>query len=821
MSRNVKGFAMNLLSDFRYAARSLRRRPGLTVSVVLTAALAIGACTALFDLANLISWMPIPGTDSSRLVRVYTKHHQPVIGLYGVSPAVDHARYEEHATSFEQVIGERWARLMLEPAGSSSGIGGTAVEVRPVSANFFQALGVNAEFGRVLEETDHLPAAAGAAVASERFFRTHFVGDTSLIGTTFLLNEQEVTLVGVANRAFETLVAGERSDLWIADAVASRFVPGWNDDPTYPSTDTLARLRPGVSIRQAQEELQILADELDRTHPLAEMEREIMVVPARLSHGIDQRNFQPVLKMLGVAVLLLLTLSCANIANLLLGRALERGQETALRQALGASFSRLLRLMMAESILLSLLAGVAGLGIAFMARRLFALWHLEDFAAMMRFDYRVLLLSLATCIGTALAFGTLPAVLAARTSFYGGLRQKGTSRGTLRAFSGLTALQLGLATVLVACSAAIAANLLALRAVDLGFDDTGLVRAPFVLGDHGYDGTEAQEVLLEIERRAQGYPGVESTARSIWIPPMFFEIRRSFRKPGEEQLRTSLMNQVGGSYFDTLGVPLLHGRTFAETDSEVEPLLIVNQEFARQTWPELDPAEVVGRTLFLPPRREVDPPPEHRIIGVVGTITLYDLRSGGEPILYLSLDQRPRTSASLIARVSGDPAGYIENIREIARAINPELAPVGANTSAQLRWNALVAHRLQAQMAMILAVIGLSLSLLGVFGVMQMMVTRRQREVGVRMAMGADRKRILAFVLWQTSRLAITGTVIGLIVSVSAANLLTRWVRDLESPSPWIFAITSALLVTAALAAAWLPARRAARIEPIDVLRSE
>ena len=811
---------MNLLSDFRYAGRSLRRRPGLVTTVVLTAALSIGACTALFDIANLISWMPIPGTDSGRLVRVYTKHHQPIVGLYGASPTVDHGYYEEHVTSFEHVIGERWASLTLEPGGNDV-IAEANVEARMVSGNYFEGLGVGADLGRVLEQGDDQPAAPAVAVASARFFRTHLAGDASLIGTSFLLNQQEVTLVGVADRAFETLVAGNQSDLWMADAVAPRFVPTWGDDQTFPSTDTLGRLRPGVSINQAQEELQILAAELDRLHPLAEIERQITVVPARLSHGIDQRNFQPILKMLGVAVLLLLTLSCANIANLLLGRALERSQETAVRQALGASFQRLVRLMMAESVLLSLMAGIAGLGVALFARRLFVLWDLQDFAAMMRFDHRVLLLSLATCLGAALAFGTLPAVLAARTSFYGGLRQRSTSRGTLRAFSGLTVLQLGLATVLVACSSAIVVNLLSLRNVDLGFDDSGLVRAQYFLGEHGYSGPDAQEVLRDLERRVQAYPGVESTARSLWMPPVFLEIQRGFTKPGEDEQRTSRMNLVSGSYFETLGVPLLHGRTFALTDREIEPLLIVNHEFAKQHWPQIEPAEVVGRTLMIPRRRDADPAPEHRVIGVVGTITQHDLRSGGEPILYMSLDQRPRNSSSIIARVQGDAAGYIDHLRESTSAINPDVSAFGVSTSSQLRWNALVVHRLQSQSALILAVIGLLLSLLGVFGVMQMMVSRRRREVGVRMAMGADRRRILAFVLGQTTRLALTGIVVGLITAVWAANLLTAWVRDLESPSPWIFALAAVVLVSAALAAAWIPARRATRIEPVAVLHSD
>lgn len=817
---------MDLLSDFRFAARSLSRRPGLTATVILTAALAIGACTALFDLANLLSWMPIPGTDSDRLVRVHTMHHQPVIGIYGASPTIDHAHYAEHATSFEHVVGERRASLRLESAEGDGGIAETTVEARLVSGNFFLALGVGAELGRVLTEADDRASAEAVAVVSDRFFRSHLGGDSARINTAYLLNGQEVTVVGVADRAFETLVAGERTDLWMADAVAPRLVPTWREDPLLPSTDTLARLRPGVSIHQAQQELQILAEELDRIHPLTEIEREITVVPARLSHGIDQRNFEPILKMLGVAALLLLLLSCANIASLLLGRALERGRETAVRQALGAGFGRLVRLMMAESVLLSLFAGVLGLGVAWTARRLFSLWQLEDFAAMMRFDHRVLLLSLATCIGAALAFGTLPAVIATRASFFGGLRQRNSSRGSIRAFSGLTVLQLGLATVLVACSAAIAVNLLALRSADLGFDDEGLVRAQFHLGDQGFEGGEARRFLLELEQSARAYPGVENVARATWMPPMFFEIRRGFRRPGEEQQRSALMNLVSGSYFDTLGVPVLHGRTFASADGSLnaeddgEPLLIVNEEFARQTWPDIEPAEAVGQTLLLPPRRAADPPPEHRVIGVVGTIIQHDLRSGGEPILYLSLDQRERTSANLVARVNGDPAGYITHLRETARLLRPGVA-FGVNTSSELRWNALVAHRLQAQSAVMLAAVGLTRSLLGVFGVMQMMVARRRREVGVRMAMGADRWGILAFMLGQTSRLAIVGTVLGLVVSLWAARLLTTWVRDLESPSPWIYIVASTVLVTAALAAAWVPARRAARIEPVEVLRGD
>jgi predicted permease len=480
--------------------------------------------------------------------------------------------------------------------------------------------------------------------------------------------------------------------------------------------------------------------------------------------------------------------------------------------------------MLTESLLLALFAGALGLVFAVVARRLFVLWDLEVFAADMRLDHRVLGASLLTCVLTALVFGMIPALAASRTSLTEALRDGAATvrKGSMRAFQGLAALQIALATVLLVGTATMASNLWSLRTIDLGFDDRGLVRAGFFLGDFGYTKEETRRFLTELERRVAELPNVRSTSRAAFMPPVFLDIERQFRLPEDPELEHSArLNIVDDSYFSTLGIALQHGRAFDGRELESSPTVVINELLARQLWPGEEPGAALGRTLLIEQRRPGDPEPEHRIVGVVQTIKQHDLRGDGEPILYLPAEQRPNTNGGLIARVEGDSDQYIAALRRIVNDLDPRVQADPIHTSAELRWDALVAQRLQAQAVGMLAVVGFLLSLIGVFGVMQLTVARRRREIGLRMALGSNRSGILRWMLAKTALMAIVGSVVGLGVALWSTRLLRTWVKDLGTPPVWIVALTVGTLVLAAVAATLVPARRAARIQPAEVLRGD
>lgn len=814
---------MFLRDDLRFSLRAIRRRPGLSALIVATGALGIGACIALFDLANLVAYMPIPGTDADRLVRVYNRHPQPFIGAYGYVPNADFDDYAREADSFEALLGIRGEPVVLRPSEESVAVSEGPVNADFVSGDFFQALGVEAEQGRLLEPDDDRPAAPIAAVLSHRFWIDRFAGDPEVVGQTVLLNDQGATIVGVVDPRFTGSMAADFNDMWVADGIGPRLLSTYDDFPNAPATDTLAVLRPGVSREQARSELQQIADRLDAERPRPQP-REITVTRATYNHGLDVRNWQPILKMLGAAVVLLMILTCANIASLLFGRAIERSRDLAIRSALGSGRLRLLRQLFFEAVVLSFLAGGIGLLFALVARRVYGWWDLEDFAVAMQFDHRVLLPSLATCLVAALLFGLVPSWSASRVGLSKVARGEGgaVSRGALRLFQGLAAVQVTLATVLFVCMGLLVWNLIDLRNADLGFDDEGLVITSLYLGDLGYSRQAALEFMVELEEQAAALPGVVSTARSQLMPPVMLSVERTYRLPDEAEFeRAARFNHVDDGFFATLGIPFVAGRPFDAREHAGPPTMIVNRRFVERTWPGLDPRDALDRIVVMQQRRPDDPPPEHRVVGVVETTRQHDLRAEGEPILYLPLDQRPHPAGTLVARVDGDHAPFARSILAMIRDKEPQAAMVRLRTSRQVRWEALVVTRLQSQSLALVAALGLLLSWIGVFGVLSMVVARRRREIGVRVALGADARRVRTWVLGRFGRIAASGLAIGLVLSIAATRLLRGWVEGLPATPLWLVPVVAVLLLLAVATATLVPVRRAARIDPVTELRGD
>ena len=814
----------SLLQDVRFAFRSLRRRPGASLVLILTAAVAIGAATVTFDLANLVAWRTLPGSHGADLVRVYTQHRQPFIGPWGYNPFLDYESYRE-ASSFESSAAERFVNLTLESpdAGRSGAVTVTTVTVdaQLVTGSFFEILGLEASRGRLLTPRDDGAQRQPVVVVSDRFWRSQFGGEDTLVGRSVVLNDHEFQVVGIGPPELVGTTTGSETDLWLPMSWGSVLRDDFLADPSDQNTEIVARLVPDRTLVQARSELQNIADELDRLRPLSGIERTISVVPARLTHPIDQRNFHPILRMLLAAAALLLLLASANISSLLLSRALERSREMGMRVALGTSRSRLFRQLLTESLVLALLSGALGLAFAVLGRRLFALWDLDSFAAEMRFDHRVLLLSLVTCCATAVLFGLAPALLAARTDPIRQIRADGMSlkRSHVSTFRWLAGLQVAVAAMLLVCTGLVTYNLWSLRQADLGFDSDGLVRASFDLRQHGYTPEESLVFMKRLEQEVEGLPGVVSVGRSLFLPPMFLDVEARFTLPGEpDDVRSARFNIVSDGFFETLGIERLSGSLFGERERAGPGVVVVNDRLAQQLWPGQSP---IGRRLLPSRLSPGDPGPEYEVIGVVESISQHDLRSGGEPIFYFSIDQRPRAISSLVPRIEGDPGPFIKALRSRAAGLDPRVEAFTLQTYDELRWEALVVERLQSQSVAMLAAVGLLLSVLGIFGIMSLIVARKSKEIGIRLAIGAQRGQIVGWAMRQSLTLAVAGLAVGLLASVWAVRILRSWITDLPEAQLWVYGTVAGVLLAASLAATYLPGRRASRLDPTDVLRRE
>ena len=814
----------SLLQDFRFALRSFRRRPGTTMVLVLTAGVAIGAATATFDLANLVAWRQLPGANSAELVRVYTQHRQPFVGPWGLNPYADLESYED-ATSFDAVAAERFVNLTLDRHEKESPEQARApesvVDAQLVTGNFFELLGIAPGRGRLINPEDDGPSRRAVLVLSDQLWRSQFGTSPEVVGSSVVLNDHELQIVGIAPPSFVGTTTGSRTDLWLPMSWGPVLRDDFLADPSDQNTEIIARLVPDRSISQARDELQNIAEELDRIRPLQGIDRTMTVVPARLTHPIDRRNFAPILRMLLAAVGLLLLLASANISSLLLSRALERSREMGMRVALGTSRLRLVRQLLTESLVLALLSGALGLVLATLARRLFVLWDLESFAADMRFDHRVLILSLATCCVTAILFGLAPALFASRTNPIRQIRADGMSlrRAHVSTFRLLAGLQVAIATVLLVCTGLVTINLWSLHKAELGFDSSGLVRAGFDLRQHGYTPDESLAFMKRLEREVRGLPGVVAVGRSMFLPPMFLDVEARFTLPHDpENVRSARFNIVSDGYFETLGIEKLEGSLFGARTREGPGVIIVNDKLAKQLWPGRDP---IGQKLLPSRLSPGDPGPEYEVIGVVESIAQHDLRSGGEPIFYFSLDQRPRQFPGINPRVEGDPAAFVKTLRERAAALDPRVETLALYTHKQLRWEALVVERLQSQSVAMLATVGLLLSILGTFGIMSLIVARKTREIGIRLAIGAQKAQIVGWAMRQSLGLAVAGVGVGLLASIWAVRVLRSWISELPSAQLWIYLFVAVVLLCTSLAATFLPGRRASRLDPTHVLRRE
>lgn len=807
----------NLLRDFALAVRLLAKSPTFTIAAVLTLALGIGANTAMFTLADATLLRPVPVRAPDELV------------VWSWTSSYPHYReYAKRTDIFQGVLasgGSSRANLVID--GSAE-----LVQTAAYSGNAFDVMGVGVESGRPLLPTDDEPGAPIVCVLNYGFWQRRFGADPSAVGRHVQINGKPMTIVGVAQRGFRGVTLESLPSIYITTAASSQMRTGFmaRVDPMSASgfvwLNVIGRLRPDVSLAQATDAMDALYSQIQPPGPGGRDEK-LRLEPFEtraLGRGADKvRTF--VVLLLGIVGLTLL-IGCANLANLLLARAAARRREMGVRLALGATRARILQQVLTESVLLALLGGAAGIGVASLTIQALTAFELPGGLDLANVPLRISNEALAVTFGlsllTGLLFGAAPAWRASRQDVLASLREgsrTSTTRGALR--STLLVAQVAMSLVLLAGTGLFARSLKAALDIPLGFTPQNVVVASVNLGLAGYSVPQAESFYRQALERTELLPQVQAAAWGNLVPTrgLFMGQAAIERQEAAEESVTIYGMHVGSDYFTAIGTRLVAGRPFERTDRDGTPLVaIINRMMAQKYWPGRDP--IGGRIKMF--NRSIT------IVGVVENSVVRELREEPVPQVFLAFDQWlegpmgvATDPAHLFVRTSGDPADIIPVIREQLRAIDPQL-PLYTVVPLEDRVASLtMPQRLGATLFSFFSAIALALALVGIYGVATYVAASRTREIGVRLALGASIGTIRRLVLMQGAIPIAIGIALGAALAIYAARAARAFLVDVTPSDPVTFVIVPLLLATLALAASYLPARRAARIDPVNALREE
>lgn len=831
-ARDAWGWAWldDLLHDLRYATRTLTRSAGFSLTVILTMALGIGATTAVFSVIDATLLRPLPYPDAQQLVRI--EDDLPSIHVQDAGISIPEFWDLEKSGIFEQValIG-----------GGSVNLTGSAqpmrIQFEPVTQAYFALLGVKPELGRTFNPSDRTPGFTLDVVISDALWRDSFGGDPRILGRSLRLDNDTYRVTGVMPAGFHDpgRTPAERStDLWAATGFAAAPVPTPTRD-TRLRLGVIGRLKPGLTLPAAQSRLDALTASLKRQYPgdyAAQTGWAIRIEP--LSESIVGNIRQSLLLLFG-AVGLVLLIGCVNVANLVLARACGRSREVAVRQAMGATRSRLIRQLLTESLLLSILGGLAGLVTLTLSKSALLRMVPSSFPRLsgISIDWRVLAFALAVSVAAGMMFGLAPLRLTRQDDVMKAIRQEGRgstgSADRTRARRILAITEFALSLMLLVSAGLLLRSFWELFKVQLGFNPDHVLSVQTWLpvpNDPKTDiyGTATQEAALlrEILRRNRALPGVEEVAVADLAALPLGHGRNDvnlfpfLREGGDMKLsQAPLVNTsvVSPGYFHLLSFSLQRGRLFSDEDVATTPAVaVINESMARTYWPHSDP---VGK------RFEMRQPTWITVIGVVADARTESPAQAGVPQVYLNIYQRRAKDLAIFLRGRLDLGAIAAQVREQVQSIDAELPVFGAETLDGVVSDSLSARRFSLQIVGAFAVIALLLAMLGVYGTISYMVGEQTREIGVRLALGADRSTILAMVLGQGLRLSLGGVGVGLAGAVIVTRLISGLLYGVSPFDPITFASVAVILTLVALAASYLPALRAMRVDPVTALRYE
>ena len=797
-------------ADIRFAMRQLRRSPAFTIVAALSIALGVAANTAIFSVVNAILLRPIPGSRGAGIVRMYRNHHSPLNWR-------DLAWFRDNARSLRYLVGERYGSAAFR---ATPGADAERIRTSYVTHGYFSALDPRFIVGRPFDVDDRDASSASQVVLSNAFWQRRFAGDSSIVGRVVLIADHPMTVVGVTRPEFRSSVVSWTPDVFIPFA-ATPILTGQSVDSFGGSLYVTGRLREGADRTSASTELDGLMLRLAKADSA---EHDGMTVRLDHDRGVNA-ELRPVVAIASgfmmVMVALVLAIACANVANLLLGRAASRRTEIGIRLAIGAGRPRIVRLLLTESLLLALLGGVVGFVMAVALTRMVPAALPADAGVDVAYftpDWHVVLFTGGICLLTALLFGMAPALHAASPDVVGLLKgmQSGARRGRR---GGLVVAQAAMCVVLLALASLFLRSVSRMLVVDTGFTAQGIVDVELNLSLAGKTGTHRQ-VFASIAREAAKLPGVASVTYAAVVPlsGSNMEMRimpEGMKAASARDYPSTYFNIVGPNYFATLRTPLLRGREFAESDRDGAPrVAIANETAARRWWPSGDP---VGKRFRL---GAVD----GDLIEIVGLTHDAAYVMPGEtpkPTIYLPLAQDDRSEAVLMMRTNADVGTVRRVVWSMLRVIAPELPPPPVTRMTDDMSITLLPARAGGALLSAFGVIALVLAACGIYGVASYSVLSRTREIGIRAALGATRRQLIRMVLTESGRRVAIGALIGVVFTIGIAALLSRALYGIDAIDPLVLGAVLAVIAAVTALAALGPARRAARVEPAIAIRSE
>ena len=802
-----------MFTDLKHAFRLLAKSPGFTIIVVLVLTLGIGANTAIFSIVNGVLLKPLPFAEAHRLVAIDTTvKNEPDDTAY-----LDFLDWRAQATaSFDRMAAYATAAATLTGRGDAEGL-----PLAVVSSDLFALLGVAPIQGRVFRDEDDTRGAARTAVISEGLWARRFSRDPSIVGSAITLDGDPVTVIGVMPASFEfPFDAEDPTDVWMP-IMASRFAAQWADQRGASFLDTLGRLRPGVGVAAAQAELATVAARIAEANP------------RNGTRGVLVRPFQDVLVgdyRLGLVVLLsavaaVLLIACANVANLLLARGTARRREIAVRTALGASRGQIVRQFLCEGLVLAGLGGLGGMVVA--------LWGLDAIVKIspvqiprlhgVQIDRVVLGFTMLASMLTGILCGLVPAFQLSRPDPGDALKdgdRGGSGLHGARTRQALVVAEVALSLVLLAAAGLLVRSLIGLQRVNPGFVTERALVMQLMLPQTRYAETEQMiGFYRRLESELRSLPGAKAAAVSTTLPLSGSNIGVGFAvdgRPADPATRSSAaFFGVSPDYFATMGIPIVRGRGFTERDNEQGPaVLVVSEAMAAKYFPGEDP---IGKRITI----SYNKTGPREIIGVAGDVKQGDLTDTHTPQMYSPFVQTPWPFLSAVVRTTAAPEATAGALRQALARLDPLQSAGEIRTLEEYVARAIAAPRFTALLVGSFAGLALLLAGFGLYGVMAYSVAQRRREIGIRMALGAQPGDVRALVVWQALRMGAIGLAIGLTGALFATRVLDSLLFGVTASDPATFAAVSAALITVLLFAAYLPARRATRVDPMVALRTE
>ena len=808
-----RGLSMEgFFQDVRYAARIIVRRRGLSIVIVMTLALGIGANTAIFSLVNTVLLRRLPYPDAGRLVYVWEHQLDQPNAARPVRPA-NFFEWNERSTSFEDVAWSGIGNFILTGDGEPESVPGYRF-----SANMLDVLGVQPRLGRGFSADEDKPGAPRVVILSDQLWRRRYAADPGILGRSITLSGDNHTVIGVMPPAFNH---PERAEIWTPLALTPELAAS----RSFTTLRVVGRLKPGVWHDVAQSEITSLYRDLAKRYP--DVNKGLTASLERFGRTGDAK---PLLLILSAGVGFVLLIACANVANLLLADAAARRRELAVRGALGASRSRVVRQLLTESLMLALAGGTLGALITWWMRNGLVMLFPSNIANLdlplverIDFGASVFVFALLVSLATGLLFGLLPAWQVVRANLQSALKDDArTGPGSRRTHAVLVVAEVAFSIVLLAGALLMVQSFLRVQRLQFGFDVDHVLSGRVILPQYRYSDSAKIEVFArELIPRLRAIPGVDAAGLTNFLPLSGWSGGTKFSIEGQPPLTRAEQPYAGyqvatEDYFRAMGIRLVSGRVFTDRDRQGAPgVAVINETLARRYWPGQNP--IGSRVVLNFPSGEF----VHEIVGIVADVRAFGLEEPVEGEMYFSYWQQPDALIGITLRTSGDPLALTRQLRAAIWSVDREQPVTHVLTMSELAAESVAFRRMGMLLAGGFGLLALTLAAIGIYGVLSYSVSRRTREIGVRVALGATQGEVAALVIREGLMMTAVGIVIGLVAAAGLTRFLTSILFEVQPGDPLTYAVVSVILAAVALVATWLPARRASSVDPLVALRAE